>query len=55
MAGNREVVVSKIHRDQNRISHMLANKGRCESLTAFWPDDSCNFISHLVGADIIAS
>lgn len=51
---NREIVLTKINRNQNSVSHALASGGRRESLTAFWPDDSCNFISHLVCNDSIA-
>uniref|UniRef100_A0A0E0FCW8 Uncharacterized protein n=1 Tax=Oryza meridionalis TaxID=40149 RepID=A0A0E0FCW8_9ORYZ len=45
--GHREIEVKKIHRDQNSVSHVLATRGRRDALTAFWPDDSCNFITHL--------
>lgn len=51
MAGNRDIMFMKIHRDQNSVSHALANKGRREALTAFWPDDTCTFISHLLGVE----
>lgn len=49
--GAREMKLKKVNRNCNRISHVLANKGRCESLTDFWPDGSCNFISELMSAD----
>lgn len=51
LKGNREIVIKKVSRGQSRDCHVLANKGRCESLTAFWPDDNCNFIPHVLGAD----
>uniref|UniRef100_A0A0D9YGS5 Uncharacterized protein n=1 Tax=Oryza glumipatula TaxID=40148 RepID=A0A0D9YGS5_9ORYZ len=44
----RDMKLKKANRDCNGISHILANKARCKSLTNFWPDGSCNFISHLV-------
>uniref|UniRef100_A0A0E0N4G3 Uncharacterized protein n=1 Tax=Oryza rufipogon TaxID=4529 RepID=A0A0E0N4G3_ORYRU len=44
----RDMKLKKANRDCNRISHILANKARCKSPTNFWPDGSCNFISHLV-------
>lgn len=52
--GSREVVIKKADRSQNRVSHALANRARCESLTDFWPDETCNFISHLVCEDSLA-
>lgn len=48
LSGNRDVKVCEIHRNQNRISHFLANKGRSEGLSHFWPDNSCIAISQLV-------
>lgn len=37
MAGNcRDIVIMKIHRNQNSVSHALAYKGRSEALTTFW-------------------
>ncbi len=47
LAGNREIRIVKGHRNQNRVSHTLANKARCESMSEFWPKNSCNFISHI--------
>lgn len=47
MGGDREILFSKVCRSQNRVSHCLANKARCESLSGLWPDNSCNFISWL--------
>lgn len=35
LSGSREIVINKVHRDQVRDSHMLANKGRNELLSAF--------------------
>lgn len=52
--GSREVALKKIHRNQNRVSHTLANRDRCEACTAFWPDETCNFISHLLGESSLA-
>lgn len=51
LSGNREIIIRKIHRENNCVSDFLANKGGSESLTAFWPDNSCDCISHLVGVD----
>uniref|UniRef100_A0A0E0KW56 Uncharacterized protein n=1 Tax=Oryza punctata TaxID=4537 RepID=A0A0E0KW56_ORYPU len=48
MTVNRENRITKVHCGQNCVSHFLANKGRCEALTSFWPDNNCNFISHLL-------
>ncbi len=48
LAGIREIKIVKGHRDQNRVSHLLANKARCESISDFWPKNTCNFISHFV-------
>lgn len=48
LAGIREIKIVKGHRDQNRVSHLLANKARCESILDFWPENTCNFISHFV-------
>lgn len=45
--GNREIKFVKGYKSQNRISHVLANKGRCEELTHFWPDNSCTAIAQL--------
>lgn len=53
MMGNRVVSLAKVHRNQNRISHVLANKGRVEELTHFWPDNSCNAIAQLVCVDAL--
>lgn len=52
MTGQREIKLTKVYKDQNIVSHFLANKGRSESLTAFWPDDNCNFITHLLDVDV---
>lgn len=49
--GNREIVINKVTRSRSIDCHFLANKGRCESLTAFWPDDRCNLIPHTSGVD----
>lgn len=32
LTGNREFLLRKIHRDQNYIGHVLANKARCDVL-----------------------
>lgn len=54
MFGNREIIIKKIHRNQNGCSHILANKGRCEYCTEFWPDDSCNFLAALVNEELVS-
>ncbi|BAF21805.2 Os07g0540500 [Oryza sativa Japonica Group] len=54
LSGNREVIIVKIQRNQNNVSHTLANRARCESLTEFCPDDKCNFIAHFVCEDSLA-
>lgn len=43
MAGTRVILLDKVRRAQNSISHFLAN-----TLAGFWPHGSCNFISHLL-------
>ena len=35
MSGDREIVLKKIQRYQNSISHFLANKARAETLSKF--------------------
>jgi ribonuclease HI len=50
--GNREIRLRKIHRSQNSVSHYLANKGRCESLSKVWCESDCTFISNLVRTDM---
>jgi hypothetical protein len=52
LSGDREIQLRKIHRSQNSVSHLLANKGRCEGLSVFWLDDECSCISRLVLDDL---
>lgn len=47
MEGDREIIIKKIHRSQNRISHFLANKARVESLLGFWLEEDCKSILQL--------
>lgn len=54
LMGSREVKLCKIHRNQNHLSHLLANLGRSNSLTKFRPDTSCNFISHVAREEAVA-
>lgn len=42
-----ELIVTKIHRSQNGVSHLLANTARYESVSDFWLEENCNLISHL--------
>lgn len=35
LSGNMEVIIAKIQQNQNNVSHTLANRARCESLTEF--------------------
>jgi hypothetical protein len=48
LSERREVLVTKIHRSQNGVSHLLANRARADSISGLWPEGSCNFISQLV-------
>lgn len=48
ISGDREVLIQKIYRTQNCISHFLANKARAKLCTEFWPDETCNIISQFV-------
>lgn len=52
VTGRRDIKLTKVRCDRNIVSHFLANKGISESLTAFWPDNNCNFISHLLDVDV---
>lgn len=52
LQGNREIKFSKGQRSQNRVSHLLANKARCEYVNEVWLENSCNFICQLVSDDI---
>lgn len=42
-----ELIVTKIHRSQNGVSHLLANTARYESVSDFWLEEDCYLISHL--------
>jgi ribonuclease HI len=52
LAGEREIIIQKIHRSQNHASHALA-KARSEFVYDFWLGDTCNFISHLICTDAL--
>ncbi len=52
ISGDRELVVRKIHRTQNGVSHLLANRARSDSISDFWLEENCNLISQLVYEDI---
>jgi ribonuclease HI len=54
MMGGRDIRVSKIQRSQNNVSHFLANRGRTNSCSVFWPDESCNLISQTVHDEALA-
>lgn len=49
--GNREIKLNKAQRSQNRISHWLANKARCEHISEIWLENNCNHILQLVNDD----
>lgn len=53
LSERREVLVTKIHRSQNGVSHLLANRARADSISGLWPEGSCNFISQLVCEDVL--
>uniref|UniRef100_A0A0E0DXY4 RNase H type-1 domain-containing protein n=1 Tax=Oryza meridionalis TaxID=40149 RepID=A0A0E0DXY4_9ORYZ len=53
LAGNREILLRKIHRDQNLVSHTLANRGRSDGLSSTWCGNNCSFISKFVRDDLI--
>lgn len=55
LAGSRECLLRKVHRSQNLVCHMLANKSRSENLSGFWCENDCTFISKLVIDDINTS
>jgi hypothetical protein len=45
----REFKLCKAKRSQNRVSHCLADRARCEpGLSGIWANNSCNFITWLV-------
>lgn len=51
ISGNREITIKKVLQCQNTVSHFLANRGRTVSRSEFWPDNTCNLITHLVCED----
>lgn len=53
LSERREVLVTKIHRSQNGVSHLLANRARADSISGLWPEGSCTFISQLVCEDVL--
>lgn len=53
LAGTRRILVSKIHRSQNSVSHLLANRAKVDSVSGVWLEGSCNFILRLVREDIL--
>lgn len=53
LAGDRVVSIQKVQRCQNNISHFLANRGRTNFLSEFWPDGSCNLISQFVNEEAL--
>uniref|UniRef100_A0A0E0GP00 RNase H type-1 domain-containing protein n=1 Tax=Oryza nivara TaxID=4536 RepID=A0A0E0GP00_ORYNI len=46
--GDREIVIRKVSRSQNSVSHLLANKARVESCSIFWLEGNCNPLPQLV-------
>lgn len=53
LVGDRVVSIQKVQRCQNNISHFLANRGRTNFLSEFWPDGSCNLISQFVNEEAL--
>jgi hypothetical protein len=51
LSGKRGILLWKIHCSQNLVSHTLAIKGRCESLSRFCLENDYSFISHIVSED----
>ena len=48
VGGGREIVIRKVSRSQNSVSHLLANKARVESCLIFWSEGNCNPLPQLV-------
>lgn len=53
MDDEREVVIQKINRSQNQVSHMLAHKARSEHLSKFWLGNSCSLIFQYLYKDLL--
>ncbi|EEE57524.1 hypothetical protein OsJ_07834 [Oryza sativa Japonica Group] len=49
--GEREVKVQKVHRDHNKISHVLANSARVANRSDFWFGHESNCVSALILED----
>lgn len=54
LSEGREVRIRKIQPSQNNIRHYLANRGRTNARSEFWPDGSCNLISQAVCKEALA-